>query len=148
MPDENWYQKYSWLVWVIVALSGLIPAVQLFVAPSSGLSFFAGMGHPVPESILSNPQESAFLEFLLRWIGTVLFGGNILTLFIAATAWRERARWAWIAMWYWPLMFASHYLIYSDGFLKKAQVVWVVLTLLVLGSNYSAFFANSRSERP
>lgn len=147
MPDERWYRTYSWLLWVVVALSGLIPAVQLLIAPLTGLGFFAGMGHPVPESILSNPRESAFLEFVLRWIGTVLFGSNVLTMFIAVTAWRNRAKWAWIAMWYWPLMFASHYVMYGDGFLKNVQLVSVALTLLVLGSSYTEFFPDTRSDR-
>lgn len=149
-PDEDggrgvaaarWYERYSWVVFVVVALSGLVPAVQLLVAPLSGTSFFAGFGHPVPESILSDPTESRFLAFLLRWIGTVLAGGNALTVFIALTAWRNGETWAWLAMWYWPAMFAAHYLMYGAGLLKNLQLVWVALTVLVLASNFGRFFS-------
>lgn len=96
--DLVWYERYSWLVFVVIGLSGLLPAVQLLVDPSSGTSLFAGFGHPVPDSILSDPTDVRFLEFVFRWIGTVLLGSNLLTIFIAVTAWRNGAAWAWVAL--------------------------------------------------
>ena len=141
MSSEKWYEKYSWLVFILVALTGLIPAIQLLISPMSGQTFFAGFGHPIPESILSDANESAFVAFVMRWIGTVLLGGNALTIFIAAAAWQKGEKWAWFAMWYWPLMFATHYLMYGDGFLKNLQIFWVALTLGVLVANFSRFFS-------
>lgn len=114
------------------------------VAPLSGTSFFASFGHPVPESILSNPEASAFMAFVMRWIGTVLRGGNLLTLFIAVTAWREGRAWAWLAMWYWPFLFGVNFLTFGAGILRSLQPVWVAITVLVLASNYQRFDVGER----
>ena len=78
MQAKKWYEKYSWWVFVVFALTGLIPEIQLLVSPMSGSTFFAGFGHPVPESILADASETTFLAFVMCWIGTVLAGGNIL----------------------------------------------------------------------
>lgn len=140
---ERWYERYSWLLFVLIAISGIVPALQLLVTPMSGTGLFAGFGQPVPDSLLADPAESSFLAFVLRWIGTVLIGENLLTGFIAVTAWREGRTWAWLAMWYWPLLFAAHFFMYGDVLLRDLQLVWVALTILVLASNYRRFFADS-----
>ncbi|MFZ0546238.1 MAG: hypothetical protein WAM60_12405 [Candidatus Promineifilaceae bacterium] len=140
---EKWYEKYSWLVFILIALTGIVPAIQLLLSPLSGEGFFAGFGHPIPASILSVTAETVFIEFVLRWIGTILLGGNLLTVFIAATVWRSGKKWAWFAMWYWPLMFATHFFLYGDGFLKYLQIFWVLLCLATLGVNYKRFFQGS-----
>lgn len=145
-PGERWYERYSWFLWVLIALSGLVPAVQMLVAPLSATSYFVGFGHPIPESMLADPTETRFLAFVLQWIGTVLVGENLLTAFIALTAWREGKRWAWLALWYWPLLFASHYFMYGDVLLGDLQLVWIALTVLVLGSNYGRFFSDSMPD--
>lgn len=146
MKNEKWFEKYSGIVFILIAVTGLIPAIQMLLSPSSAQSFFAGFGHPIPESILADQSESEFLTFVIRWIGTILIGGNVLTIFIASTAWREGEKWAWFAMCYWPLMFASHYFMYGEVFLKTAQLIWVALTLVTLGSNFSRFFSKNPSS--
>lgn len=137
-----WYERYSWVVFVLVGLSGLVPAAQLLVDPLSGTGYFAQFGHPVPDSILADPSETAFLAFAMQWIGGVLAGENLFTLAIAVTAWRDGHRWAWLVMWYWPVLFASHYVTYGPGLLKTLQLVWVALLVLVLASNYRRFFSS------
>lgn len=110
MKDESWYERYSWILFILIAVSGMIPAIPLLIAPLSGTGLVARFGHPVPACILADPNGSAFIAFLFRWIGTVLAGGNLLTVFIVLTAWRQGEPWAWWTMWYWPVMFVAHYL--------------------------------------
>lgn len=119
--------RHGWKLFMIIAITGLIPAVVLWFAPQSAPTIMSTFGHEVPEAV----AESAFFGFLSRWIATVLIGSNALTLFVAATALRRGERWAWYAMWYWPIMFASHLALY-EGRGRISQAVWVVASVAVL----------------
>jgi hypothetical protein len=139
MKNLKWYEKYVWIVFVLVALAGLVPGLLLLFSPMSAGAIVENFGHPIPAGIMTDADGLAFLEFFFRWVGTVLIGGNSLTIFIAATAFRKGEKWAWLAFWYWPLMFASHFLMYAGGF-KVSQVVWFILTTGALLMTYRYCF--------
>ena len=69
-----------------------------------------------------------------------LLGSNVLTIFIALTAYRRANKWAWWAFWYWPLMFASHFILYREGTLRYVQVFLLILSVATLLANYRKFF--------
>lgn len=120
-------RRHGWKLFIVIALTGLVPAALVLVAPEQGVGIFALFGHEAPADV----AETDFMLFVVRWIGTVLVGSNLLTIFIAATALRRGAPWAWYAMWYWPAMFATHLAIY-DGGARISQAVWTTLTVVAL----------------
>lgn len=120
-------RRHGWKLFIVIALAGLIPGVLLLFAPHVAPSIYGTFGHEVPAAV----TDSEFFLLLSRWIGTVLVGGNLLTVFIASTALRRGERWAWWAMWYWPAMFASHLVMY-EGSSRISQAVWLTLSVAVL----------------
>ena len=48
------------------------------------------------------------LDLDIRFRGTVVLGMVIFSLAITLFAFRTGARWAWYALWYWPLFFLLH----------------------------------------
>ncbi|GIV76434.1 MAG: hypothetical protein KatS3mg050_0828 [Litorilinea sp.] len=145
MQQSTWPRRYAWILFVLAALSGLVPGLMLLASLLSAAGFVNTFGHPVPQAILSDAAERAFLEFLSHWVGTVLIGSNLLTVFIAATAFRKGERWAWLAFWYWPFMFAAHFLMYTGGF-KVSQVIGRLLTAGAL--LWTNPYASRRGPRP
>lgn len=124
---EPWYRRYAWVVFVLVGLSGLIPGIQLSISPMSGLGFLEGFGYPIPGPLLDDPEAASFIAFLLRWTGLMVIGVDLMTVVIAATAFREGKQWAWLLFWYWPALFLAHFFMYEGPF-RYAQLLWVALT--------------------
>lgn len=122
-------RRHGWKLFIVIALFGLVPGVLLLFAPHTAPSIYGTFGHDVPAAV----TDSEFFLVLSRWIGSVLIGGNLLTVFIASTALRSGEPWAWWAMWYWPAMFASHLIIY-EGSSRISQAVWLTLTVAVLAA--------------
>ncbi len=48
MRTEKWYEKYSWWIFVVIALTGLIPAIQLLISPHEWKNFFRSIRSPSP----------------------------------------------------------------------------------------------------
>ncbi len=120
-------RRHGWKLFIVIALAGLVPCVLLLFAPHVAPTVYGTFGHEVPAAV----TDSEFFLLLSRWVGTVLVGGNLLTVFIASTALRRGERWAWWAMWYWPAMFASHLVMY-EGSSRISQAVWLTLSVAVL----------------
>lgn len=141
MNQAPWYDRFGWILFVVIGSLGLVMVSQFMFFQSSLPSIIGGAGHPIPSSITSNPEATAFFSFFAAWAGTALLGANLLTVFIAATAFRRGASWAWLAMWYWPVNFASHLLMYDEGMLRGVQIFWLVVTVTILALTYKRAFA-------
>lgn len=144
MERDAWYRRYAWLLFVLVGVSGLIPGIQLLVAPLSGESYLRTFGHPVPEVVFASEEGVSFLAFFLQWTGIMVIGVDLLTVLIASTAFRRGEKWAWYAFWYWPFVFGAHFFMYAGGF-RNTQLVWLVLTVGGLLLAYPSFFRRKRS---
>lgn len=120
-------RRHAWLVFVLVALTGIVPGLALLAVPDLLDDLVAWFGHELPEGVAGTPAGGA----LARWVGTVLLGGNVLTLALAVGPFRRGERWAWGMLWYWPAMFASHVVIYA-GSARAPQVLWALVTTVAL----------------
>jgi hypothetical protein len=115
---------HSWKLFVVIGAIGTCASIAILVDPSIGLGMLAG-GAPAPPPETLDP----FLAFTLRWTATAMFGGNAITILLAATAFRRGERWAAIALAYWPLMFLSHLLMYRWGPMSFVQIAWLALSV-------------------
>jgi hypothetical protein len=133
MTGERWYDRHAWIYFAGVAAVGLAGAATTFISPSSGEGLFGTFGFPVPAAIAEDPDAVRYVEHIFGWASGATVGLDLFGLLIAATAFRRGERWAWLAFWYWPTMFLSHFLLYESGF-RYLQLVWLVLSLAALGA--------------
>ena len=126
--------RFSIGVFVLIGGLGLVAAVQsvfdpvgvfAVLAPVAGVDFSALAAKDV--------ETAAGLSFLGRWVGTQLVGVDGITLVLALTLFRKGHPWAVRVMWYWPLMFVSHAVLYRPGTpLFYGQFVWLALSVVAL----------------
>ena len=114
--------------WISLAIIGV--AILLF-----GLITTA-----VPAS--SDPQY-------MRAIGVASIGMGLFGLLITLIAYRRRERWAWFALWYYPLFWTAHLV----GGLPPGkdhihQVVFIILSLVGLLLPVREFFGRGEAREP
>lgn len=126
-------QRHSHWLFVLIGGMGCVMSVAMLFDPTMGLRVLGGVGPEVPVDAAAD----AFLMFAFRWTATAMFGSNVLTVLIALTAFRRGERWAGVALWYWPAMFASHLVMYRWGPMSYVQILWLALTIPVLAAHYA-----------
>src|SRR5215218_5887212 len=115
--------KISWISLGIIGIAILVFGLITTVVPaSSGLPYLQAIG--------------------VASIGMGLFG-----LLITTIAYRRRERWAWFALWYYPVFWTAHLM----GGLPPAkehvhQIVFIVLSLAGLLLPVRAFFPRRRER--
>jgi len=77
----------------------------------------------------------------LRAIGVASIGMGLFGLLITTIAYRRRERWAWFALWYYPLFWTAHLLGgLPPGKDRVHQVVFIILSLVGLLLPLREFF--------
>lgn len=147
MQKNPWYHKYSFIVFLFIAVIGIWQAVRMMVAPESGYALLEDFGYPVPYALSVDLAGTAFFLFLIKWIGAVLLGSDFLTACIALTAWRKGEKWAWFAFLYWPFLFAFHFSLYLPGPHKNLPIFMLILVVITLAGNARRFFAGGQNAR-
>ena len=84
----------------------------------------------------------------MRAIGVASIGMGLFGLLITAIAYRSRERWAWFALWYYPVFWTAHLV----GGLPPGkdhihQIVFIVLSLAGLVLSVREFFPRQRGAR-
>lgn len=137
--------RYAFVVFVLISVAGLAMAVQCFVDP---LGFFAATqavsGVDFAALAARDAQAHEGLMFLGRWIGTVLLGSDGITLVLAVTLFRRGDDWARRVLWYWPVMFALHALLYRPG----TTLFYVQFVNLALSTAALVAARRGRTGRP
>src|SRR5215204_1478776 len=117
--------KSGWISLTIIGLAILVFGLITTVVPTSG-------GPPY-----------------LRAIGVASIGMGLFGLLITTISYRSRERWAWFALWYYPLFWTAHLV----GGLPPGkdhihQVVFIVLSLVGLLLPVREFFPRRRAREP
>jgi hypothetical protein len=128
---EAWYERAAWIFFVVLTASVLPIAILGYVDPSTTVDLWARFGHDLPPAAATDPATMSYLEFIGHWTATGTFGLDLFGLLIAVTAFRRGERWAWFAFWFWPAMFATHFVTYESAF-QYAQLVWLTLSVAAL----------------
>lgn len=85
----------------------------------------------------------------LRAIGVALIGMGLFGVLITTIAYRRRERWAWCALWYYPLFWTAHLLGgLPPGKEHVHQIVFIVLSLAGLLLPVREFFPGGEHGRP
>src|SRR4051794_18906801 len=85
----------------------------------------------------------------LRAIGVASIGMGLFGLLITTIAYRRRERWAWFALWYYPLFWTAHLLSgLPPGKDHVHQVVFIILSLVGLLLPVREFFGRREAREP
>ena len=98
-------------------------------------------GYNLHEAAAADELSGKAMKFLLIDFTSQMIGVNLFALHVIWFAFRHGQMWAWCIMWYYPVMFAWHYLHYAKGTgFSKVQIVYFVLsagTLILAYSNFN-----------
>lgn len=85
----------------------------------------------------------------LRAIGVASIGMGLFGLLITTIAYRRRERWAWFALWYYPLFWTAHLLGgLPPGKEHVHQIVFIVLSVAGLLLPVREFFSRRGARTP
>jgi hypothetical protein len=85
----------------------------------------------------------------LRAIGVASIGMGLFGLLITLIAYRRRERWAWFALWYYPLFWTAHLVGgLPPGKDHVHQVVFIILSLVGLLLPIREFFPRREAREP
>lgn len=143
MMRKRWYEQAAW-IWFALVSASVIPIVLLsYVNPEAAAGTWSRFGYEMPAVVRADPGATEYVEFISHWAATSTLGFDLLALLIAVTAFRAGARWAWLALWYYPLMFLTHFFTYTSGF-RYAQLVWLLLSVAALLAAYGTVWRRPR----
>lgn len=131
MRQDTWYERAAWIWFALLSGSVLPLAMLAYVNPSSTVDLWARFGYDLPAAIAGDPAALHYVEFIGHWASTGTIGFDLFGLLIAVTAFRHGRRWAWLAFWYWPILFVTHFVTYESGF-RYTQLLWLVLSVAAL----------------
>lgn len=127
----KFHERHAWIVFLLITL------VLALVG-------FSGEEGPVgPGSVLHAFQTSDVSEDVLdlRFRGTVLGGMIIFGLAVLFGGFRKGERWAWYAMWYYPVFFVLHIIAFGT---VMPDAIFLLLSLLGLILPYRVFFPSQK----
>ena len=135
MRTDTWYERAAW-IWFAALCAMVLPlAAMVYVDPSASTDLWARFGYDLPAAVAADGAGTEYVEFIGHWATTGTIGLDLFGLLIAVTAFRRGEKWAWLAFWYWPAMFATHFVTYQGGF-QYAQLVWLALSVGALLATY------------
>jgi FtsH-binding integral membrane protein len=114
----RFFERYGWAVFavlgVIVVLFGAGDIASGGTSLQSGeaVLFNSMTGTTWDELRAANPGAAKFIDYLWRAEGAALVVVGLLTVAISVTALRRGDRWAWYAMWIFPLWITLVYLVF------------------------------------
>ena len=125
---------YAFSVFILIAIAGIAMVIQSLIKPFAPLSLFkTASGYDFTDIKNKDQATSTAFKTLLSFQSSVLLGSNSMTFFLAWMAFHEFIALAWWALWYWPVMFTWHFLIYKKATpLWYVQIVWIILSITAL----------------
>jgi hypothetical protein len=140
---ERWYERYAWIVFLLIGVMGVVIALRVVVNPSAGAGVFEQLdGIALPPAIAASAEALAYVEFLYRFAFGATLGVDLMTILIAVFAFRHGRRWAWAAFCYWPLLFLTNLMTY-DAPARYVQLFMLVITTAALSVTYRKTWRHS-----
>jgi hypothetical protein len=153
--NESFFERHAWKVLlffsVFMSLIGLpdILVVGSFYQEKEGTLLEAITGMAWEQLEAANPDAAAMIDLKLRIGGVQFLFLGLFSLAIVLTGFRRGERWAWYAMWLYPLFLGLHSLVILSVY-KHPQAgipvplvsgpVVLAVTALTLALSYRKFF--------
>lgn len=144
---ERPYEKYAWVLLFALAIILLILSLIIIVSPGGGgdPDFQPITGTTWDQLVDENPGVAQYISFVGRSLGSVLLGLALLGLAVSWKSYRVGERWAWYALWSFPLIFALAlaFVLSAGGTSWPMWAALLVVALLGLLLPYRRFFLAS-----
>ena len=130
---ERAYERYAWMLLFVEGIFGLVFALYfIFISrdPDPAVTMNK-IGKTWDELIASDPRVADYLSYLLRFVGLSLVGISIFGMSVSATAYRRGEKWAWYALWYFPVFFA---IITAINAILGGGTIWPLFAFLLVVS--------------
>lgn len=153
--SETFFERYSWIVFLAL---GLIIALFGLGDIMTGGTTFEGGEAPTLQGISgmtwqrlssTSPNAASMIDYLVRAGGVHLFVLGLLSLIVAVTAFRRGDRWAWFAMWLWPLWLGMVVLLLLSVYKQSGPgvppplvsgTIFLAITVATLALSFRKFF--------
>lgn len=157
---ESLFARYGFIVFFVLSLT--IALFGLGDILSGGSTFQSGEGPTLQgisgmtwqELSSASPNAVTMIDYLVRAGGVHLFVLGLLSMVVAATALCHGDRWAWYAMWLWPLWLALIILVLLSAYKQPGPgippplvsgSIFFILSVLTLLLSYRKFFPSGQS---
>lgn len=115
------------------ALGLLISLFWSFKSEGAYKMLSMAAGFDLQQTASSSAEAGNAMKFLLIDFTSQMAGLNLFALLIIWIPFRAGEQWAWMALWFYPVMFAWHYLHYAKKTrFSMVQVFYCVLSSLAL----------------
>lgn len=124
---------FAIIVFLIISILGLAGSISYAIKPLICIPIFRQVLNADFEPFVKSgkPQETGFKKTISFLASTVL-GGNFMTVFIIWAAFKDHSAYAWWSLWYWPIMFAWHLVLYKKSYFSIVQLVFFLSTTMAL----------------
>lgn len=149
--NEPFVQRNAWTVFmviaVIVVLFGIGDVIRGMDADPAIAESIAGLSWEDLQN--RSPRTANLIDLMVRSQGFTLIILSILSIAITVYAFRPGERWAWYALWIWPIWSAAVFLLFftadrQPGFASPPPMlsapVFFGITVLTLLLSYRRFF--------
>jgi hypothetical protein len=118
----------------LIGFFGMLMVIETILAPLS-FAKLVRVATGIDFNKLSEKDTETKMGFkaFVSFTGSALLGSNGFTFVLAWMAFHNSNALAWWALWFWPVMFGWHAIIYKRGTaLWYFQIIWIVLSVSAL----------------
>jgi hypothetical protein len=149
-------ERSAWIALIVVgAIFGLFGLSDMILGMDADPAIAESLAGIAWEDLqATQPRVANLVSMSSRSLGAAIFVVSILSMSITLTAFRRGERWAWYALWVWPLWNVAIFgLLYTaeryPGYPPPPPLisapVFLVVTLLALILSHRRFFSRARS---
>ena|SRR5215813_1844403 len=118
----------------LIGILGMLMVFETILAPLSFAKLVrAATGFDLKSLVEKDKTMRTPFRSFVSFTGSALLGSNGLTFVLAWMAFHNSNALAWWALWYWPILFVWHLIIYRKGTaIWYFQILWIILSVSAL----------------
>lgn len=121
------------VVFGLISLLGLFGSISYAFNPLMSIpNFRQSMDVDFEPFVKSGKAQAIGFKKTISYLASTVLGANFMTLFIIWATFKEHSSFGWWSLWYWPIMFAWHFLLYKKSKWSILQVIFFVASLIAL----------------
>lgn len=126
-------ETFATIVFGLISLLGLFGSLSYAFKPLMSIpNFRQAMDADFEPFVKSGKEQETGFKKTISYLASTVLGANFMTLFIIWVAFKEHSSLAWWSLWYWPIMFVWHFLLYKKSKWSILQVIFILASLTAL----------------
>lgn len=124
---------FALTVFGLISLLGLFGSLSYAIKPLLSIpNFRMAMDADFEPFVKSGREQETGFKKTISYLASTVLGANFMTLFIIWAAFKEHSAFSWWSLWYWPIMFIWHFLLYKKSKLSMLQIIFFLASLTAL----------------